>query len=570
MVTRTSGGLLGNRPIIVKVLIAPGLIIALMSIMAVLAISTMISQRASFESFARVQYSQAKLTAAIVTDLTRMEGELYHMLSLKGTSDDPAPVQRVAADVQKISQHVATLVDQLAASELDAAQRPVVADLKKALEAYVADATNVVTIGAADLGTGVIMMSKASDSYDTLSKATDRVQALAEESGMTGLANSRSSSSTALTSYEILLGIALFLAVTVTLIVGRAISRPVAALTGAMLRLSDGDTAIEVQGDGRKDEIGAMARALVTLRGGAIEAQRLAVAEHEAQRLKAERQERLEALTSRFDQTMGTVLTEVSNAVASMSENAQEMGRMTVTTDQLARVTAGASDQASASVQSMASAATELSASIVEISRQVDHSTKITGRAVAEATETSAIVRELTEAAQRIGDVSHLIADIASRTNLLALNATIEAARAGEAGKGFAVVASEVKALANQTAQATGEIGTQINAIRTATSQTATAMDRIGTTLNEVNGIAASVAAAVEEQGAATQEIARSAQQAAGGTHQVTESIAEVSRVSADARGVSGASVNAADFLAGQARRLTEEVERFLKDVHAA
>ena len=73
------------------------------------------------------------------------------------------------------------------------------------------------------------MMSKASDSYDTLSKAADRIQSLAEESGMIGLANSRASSSTALTSYEILLGIALILAVTVTLTVGRAISRPVGA-----------------------------------------------------------------------------------------------------------------------------------------------------------------------------------------------------------------------------------------------------------------------------------------------------------------------------------------------------
>jgi methyl-accepting chemotaxis protein len=479
-------------------------------------------------------------------------------------------VQRVADEVKTIGQRVGVLVDQLAAGELDAAQRPVVADLKKALDAYSADATNVVTIGAADLGTGVIMMSKASESYDTLSKAAGRIQALAEASGMNSLAASQSSSATALTSYEVLLAVALIVAVAVALLIGRAISGPVAALTGAMLRLSAGDTMIAIVGEDQKDEIGAMARALVTLRAGAVEAQRLAAAERDAQRLKEERQQRLETLTGRFDRAMETMLTEVSKAVSSMSENAAQMGEMTVRTDQLARVTADASDQASASVQSMASAAAELSASITEISRQVDVSTKITGRAVAEATETAVIVKELIEAAQRIGDVSHLIADIASRTNLLALNATIEAARAGEAGKGFAVVASEVKALANQTAQATGEIGTQIGAIRAATNQTATAMERIAATLHEVNGIASSVAAAVEEQGAATQEIARSAQQAAGSTHQVTEGIGEVSRVSADARGVSSASTTAAEFLAGQTKRLTEEVESFLKDVHAA
>src|SRR5690606_15317887 len=120
-------------------------------------------------------------------------------------------------------------------------------------------------------------------------------------------------------------------------------------------------------------------------------------------------------------------------------------------------------------VQTVASAAEELSASIGEISRQVSQATGVAARAVENARRTDMTVRALSEGATRIGQVVELISNIAGQTNLLALNATIEAARAGEAGKGFAVVASEVKNLAAQTSKATEEIGSQITQIQAAT-----------------------------------------------------------------------------------------------------
>ena len=183
---------------------------------------------------------------------------------------------------------------------------------------------------------------------------------------------------------------------------------------------------------------------------------------------------------------------------------------------------AAASEEASTNVQSVASATEEMASSVNEISRQVQESARMAGDAVGQARTTNDRVGELSKAAARIGDVVELINTIAGQTNLLALNATIEAARAGEAGRGFAVVASEVKALAEQTAKATGEIGQQITGIQAATQDSVDAIREISGTIERLSEISSAIAAAVEEQGAATQEISRNVQQAAHGTQQVS------------------------------------------------
>jgi methyl-accepting chemotaxis protein/aerotaxis receptor len=211
-----------------------------------------------------------------------------------------------------------------------------------------------------------------------------------------------------------------------------------------------------------------------------------------------------------------------------------------------------------------------MSSSVREIGRQVQDSARIAGEAVSQAHATTERVSELSRAASRIGDVVELINAIAGQTNLLALNATIEAARAGEAGRGFAVVASEVKALAEQTAKATGEIGQQVGGIQTATQESVSAIGAISGTIARLSEISSAIAAAVEQQGAATQEIARNVQQAAQGTQQVSANVGDVQRGASETGSASSQVLSAAQMLSRDSNRLKLEVGKFLDSVRAA
>ena len=231
---------------------------------------------------------------------------------------------------------------------------------------------------------------------------------------------------------------------------------------------------------------------------------------------------------------------------------------------------ASAAEQATVSVQTVASASEELTSSIGEISRQVSHSAEIASKAVDAATITNDTIQELAEGSKRIGEVINLINDIAEQTNLLALNATIEAARAGDAGKGFAVVASEVKNLANQTAKATEDIGEQISSIQGSTGEAVSAIASISSTISEMNEIATTIASAVEEQGAATNEISRNVQEAATGTADVSQSIISVKSGAEKTGEASGAVQNSAQQLSDQFNSFRSEIEGFLADIKEA
>jgi methyl-accepting chemotaxis protein len=345
---------------------------------------------------------------------------------------------------------------------------------------------------------------------------------------------------------------------------------PLNALNATMAGLARRNWDTAIAGEARGDEIGAMARTLVIFRQSGLEADRLAAAESEAQKLREARAVRLEQLVHRFEAKIGQVVSMVSSASTELEATAQSMSSTATESNRQADTVTMAAERASAGVQTTAAAAEELASSIGEISRQVAQSASLTGQAVADAKRTDGIVKALADGAAKIGQVVDLITNIAGQTNLLALNATIEAARAGEAGKGFAVVASEVKSLAQRTTTATEQISAQIGQIQGATGEAVEAIRAINRKIEEISSIAATIASAVEEQGAATSEIARNVQQTASSTQEVTVTIAGVSRAANDTGAAANQVLGAAGELARKAQELSSEVNGFISGVRAA
>ncbi|MFQ5534616.1 MAG: methyl-accepting chemotaxis protein [Sphingomonadales bacterium] len=385
----------------------------------------------------------------------------------------------------------------------------------------------------------------------------------------------------------------------VAIIIATSLIGPLKQITEAMLRLSQGDKEVAIPNVEKRDELGEMARAVLVFKETAVEKDMLAAeakqveAEQQARdrQIKEERDERerreIEAknaeaaereerarrisdMVSDFEGKVVMILDRLTSSSTHMRGVAGTMVETAKRTDEQSKVVLNASEESSSYVETLAAATQQMTASINEISRQVQQSNNVAAKAVEEGRHTGETVQSLMDAAARIDDVVGLISDIAEQTNLLALNATIEAARAGEAGKGFAVVAAEVKNLANQTAKATGDIALQIKDMQSSIDQTAGAMTKIETVITEINHIATTISAAVEEQTVTTGEIANNIQHVSNASGEITSKIETV----VDDTGQTGSAAEqvqtAVADLAHIANDIHGEVDTFLAQVRTA
>jgi len=368
------------------------------------------------------------------------------------------------------------------------------------------------------------------------------------------------------------IGLALLCAsLSAALLINRDVTCLLRGLQAAMTQLAGGNTSIRIPGTARRDEVGAMAAAVLVFKDNMLQTQRLRAEQEEERRsMQADNQASLHRMADRFEAEVGQLVGRLSSSSATLEATAKSMADVAQQSTQEAAVVAQSAEQASRDLETVSAAAEELTASIGEIGRQMERSAQMTGAAVQGARRTDSIFHALAGNADRIGAVVSLISAIATKTNLLALNATIEAARAGEAGRGFAVVAAEVKLLANQTSVATQEIGRQISEIQDATRNALGAVAGIAETVTDMSAVATTIASAVEQQNLATSEIARTVQKTFESARLVTVSGEHVRHVAGEAGTAAGHVATASSDVSHQTRQLATQVQNFVTQIRAA
>jgi methyl-accepting chemotaxis protein len=322
------------------------------------------------------------------------------------------------------------------------------------------------------------------------------------------------------------------------------------------------------------DEFGRLLQALETMRGE-LRKQReqeteLASRQTADAAAKAERQQRIDSMSQTFAQRVEQLMQGVSTACGTLNETSQQMDGLASRTNTIAVDAKQNAEQAGGSVVVISSATEQLSSSIDQIADLVGRSATISNDAVARMNETSKTVGALNDMSMKVGEVVVLIRSIAEQTNLLALNATIEAARAGDAGRGFAVVAQEVKALATQTARATEEIESQVQAMQSASGTTNQAFQDFVGIVSQISTMAGDVSRAVSEQSQSTREISQNATATASGASQLTATIGDLGQASQQTGQASSRVMSATKEVSEQARLINDEIVRYVREMRSA
>ncbi len=435
--------------------------------------------------------------------------------------EDPAlakVVEPIFEPHKKLHSSVVSINEQLAQGNLDQAEKI----FKQETEKYAAQTLKAMNNVIAWQNKRKKEMQKAEKVYAQQTEpALEKVETLLHEANLKVKENALSSdvmleeASSTRTTMIVIAAVALPIGIIIAIFIALGIIRPIRKGVEFTESVSQGDLTQTLEID-QKDEVGQLAQALNNM-------------VKNLNQIIKDQSEGIETLASSSSE-----LTSIAEQMASSSEDTvSKVNTVASSAEEMSTnmsSVASAMEQASTNVNTIVSGAEEMSSSINEIAKSAEQARETTSNAVNQADSASKRMNELGEAAQSIGKVTETINAISSQTNLLALNATIEAARAGEAGKGFAVVANEIKELAQQTADATGDISKKIEDIQSTTDMSVNEIKEVIDVINRVEEFVSSIASSMEEQSSTTKEIASNVSQVSQGIQEVNENVNQSSQ----------------------------------------
>ncbi|HEY1475136.1 MAG TPA: methyl-accepting chemotaxis protein [Pseudolabrys sp.] len=349
-----------------------------------------------------------------------------------------------------------------------------------------------------------------------------------------------------------------------------SVARPLSKLALKMTNFAQGDFSSEIEGTGRGDEVGAMARAVAVFKRNGIALHSLQAQQaSDRERTEAEKRAALTVLADSFEREVLSVADALADSANELEQFARSMYAVAEESGQRAQAAAADAEETTEGAVSVAVAVEEMSTTIGDIRSQVEEASNVVADATGRANVAVTDSENLATAVQYIDRVVALITTIAGQTNLLALNATIEAARAGEAGRGFAVVAQEVKSLAGQTTRALAEISEKTASVRQASQSVREAIHGISLVVTQISRISSTIANSVEHQNAASRRISENVDEAAQRTRRVSSTIADVSEFAGQTGQVAEQIQVSAENLNRQASVLHRQAQDFASRVRA-
>ncbi len=479
-----------DRTLNTKIMIIVAALAVVAATVGLVAVARMAALNASVERL----YSDSFVSAQQLNEITADIGTLHALVLAYGQTPRPGGLAQIRATDEEVTRdneaYRATTVD------------PTKMDQTMALWDQYRTARDAYLTVAAGGAAAAVVTARDSQLMPAMTRVQYNLTQLAEEEttlAQAGLAEAQSTYRTARTTVIVVLVAGLVVATALGLVIARGVVRRVRNVSQVIDAIADGDLT-RTSGPQPRDKIGRMTG-------------------------------QLDRATATLRDTVGRI----SGSSATLASSAQEMSAVSnriaadaEQTSSRAGQVSTAAETVSTNVDTVAAASEQMTASIREIATSAADAAGVARGAVEVAQSANTTVAKLGVSSAEVGNIVKVITTIAEQTNLLALNATIEAARAGEAGKGFAVVASEVKDLAQETAKATEEISSRIQAIQADTSAAVGAIAEIAEVIERINAYSDTIASAVEEQTATTSEIGRSVSEAAGGSIEIARTITGV------------------------------------------